>query len=400
MRKERFYHHNTKTFRSLSTYDVSTFIESLIAADWSDILNCTDIDLALSLFYQLFFRILDLYAPVRTVRLRQNTPPWFNYDIHCRIEERDAAFAAFKLNPSPESEANYKFLRNCVQSLVKEAKAAHVHSKIESSKDDPKALWKTLKSLGLEKKASKPKISLKQGDSIITSYKEVADIFAEVFSSMADDLVKKLPPADQAGQNKHKLYYSEFSNNKFKIESLEIEYIRILLSNLDTKKATGLDNLNAKFLKDSASVIAEAITHIFNLCISKSKFPSNFKTAKVTPLYKKKNKLDPINYRPISILPILSKLLEKAILEQILAYLSHCNILYDNQSGFRACFSTQTALISITDSIRAEMDKGKLSGLLLLDPQKALDTVNHSLLLSKLSSISLDISAVSLIQNY
>ena len=101
------------------------------------------------------------------------------------------------------------------------------------------------------------------------------------------------------------------------------------------------------------------------------------KKAKITPIYKKKTKTDAGNYRPVSILNIISKIIEKIACEQLTGYLDSNNLLYELQSGFRSSFSTDSCLIHLSDFIRKQQDKGHFTGMVILDLQKAFDTVNH-----------------------
>ena len=115
---------------------------------------------------------------------------------------------------------------------------------------------------------------------------------------------------------------------------------------------------------------------------------------------KKGNKLEEGNYRPISILGVVSKVLEKIIQEQIYNYISNSDLFYDLQSGFRTSYSTDTCLLYLTDYLRREIDLGKLCGMVLLDLQKAFDTVDHQILLIKLKALGFNSMACNWIRSY
>ena len=172
------------------------------------------------------------------------------------------------------------------------------------------------------------------------------------------------------------------------------------LSTLPQHKATGHDKIPPKFLRDSAASIAPIITHIVNLSIEQGRVPQNFKLARVTPLHKKGSKLDPGNYHPVSILSSISKIMEKIVFEQVAKYLDENKLMYEFQSGFRTSHSTDTCLLYLNDRIKHEVDLGRYCGMVMLDLQKAFDTVNHPILIDKLKAIGFDSTAASWMQSY
>jgi hypothetical protein len=169
---------------------------------------------------------------------------------------------------------------------------------------------------------------------------------------------------------------------------------------LSANKASGLDGIPARFVRDSASFISCPLAHIVNLSIIQDSVPDDLKSARVIPLYKKSVKTEVENYRPVSILSIISKILERVIYDQVEGYLNDKKLLYSYQSGFRRGYSTDTCLTHISDYIRFKMDEGKMVGMILLDLQKAFDTVNHSILIMKLEAIGLHSDAVRWFTSY
>ena len=177
------------------------------------------------------------------------------------------------------------------------------------------------------------------------------------------------------------------SEVKFSFEEIDECYVKAKLKSLMTNKAIGLDNISVRLLKDSADVISNSLTKIYNRSLATSVFPTVWKCGKVTVLFKSGDHCDANNYRPITILPTASKILERAVHSQIHKYLLQENILTPKQFGFRPKLSRAIAVTYFTDAILDNLDKGSIAGAVLLDLSKAFDTVSHDRLIKKLSNI-------------
>ena len=162
----------------------------------------------------------------------------------------------------------------------------------------------------------------------------------------------------------------------------------------------GDDDMNAKLLKDAKQVVAEPLSKLINASFKQSKFPSALKKALVKPVHKKDCIEDPSNYRPLSILPVLSKVFERAAANQIVAYLNEHNLLNEIQHAYRKGHSTETCLNEITDFIYEEIDKGNLVGLASLYLSKAFDSIDHDLLIEKLRSLNLGENSLNWCSSY
>ena len=173
----------------------------------------------------------------------------------------------------------------------------------------------------------------------------------------------------------------------FALQEVSASFVRHELSKLKSSKATGLDKIPAKLLKDASSVIAKPITYLINLTISSGEIPSQWKEAKVTPIFKAGKKVDENNYRPISVLPLVSKIMERAVQVQLLAFFEVNKVLSLYQSGFRKKHSTETAVVHLVDHILEHMDKQQLTGAAFIDLKKAFDLVDHKCLLHKLEHL-------------
>ena len=157
-----------------------------------------------------------------------------------------------------------------------------------------------------------------------------------------------------------------------------------LISKMDNKKSPGHDGFSSKFLKLCSPFISDSLACIINSSISKGVYPDSLKIARVSPTFKKGDKNEPSNYRPIGVLSLINNVFEKVLHSRLYKYLNKFNILYEYQFGFREGHSTNQALTEITDNIKFAMDNQLLTCGIFIDLTKAFATVNHNILLDKL----------------
>ena len=249
--------------------------------------------------------------------------------------------------------------------MIKDKKKNFVIGKLNHNIGKPKELWKSLKSLGLPSKESSSATICLEKDGILSfDPKTNAEIFKDFYSNLANNLVKKLPtPPNKYGKTAVNNYYKKLN---LRGKNFSFATILKLLKQLNPAKSAGIDNPTGKFLKEGAPVLASPITDLVNLSISLSLFPDDCKIAKLKPLYKKEAKTKPKNYRPISLLPLLSKIIERIVHNQTWEVLDKNNILYKYQSGFRKHHSTDTCLSYLTDKVKIGFEEGLLTGMVFI----------------------------------
>ena len=202
------------------------------------------------------------------------------------------------------------------------------------------------------------------------------------FCSVGEELADKID--DCANPLLNGMYAMNNCSTKFHFEYIQDQHIRDAMAKIKTSKGFGNDNISSYFLQLALPVISKSLTCLFNRSISQCKFPATWKIARVTPIFKDGDKSAKENYRPISVLPVISRLFEKIVYNQLYKYLNNLELLSTNQSGFRAVHSTLTALLKNTDDWYRGMDLGKYVGTVFVDLKKAFDTVDHNILLQKL----------------
>ena len=214
-------------------------------------------------------------------------------------------------------------------------------------------------------------------------------IYYKSFPRQPTSLVKNL-------LNIIKINYLNYYKNiqkKITFQIIQTRYIPDLLKSCDKNKAAGIDDLSGRFLEDGADTLTIPITQFCNLFIKFSRFPKGCKVTKLKPLYKTDTKTDLKNFRPISLLPIVSKITEKVIHDQTMNYLTENNILCRHQSVFRKNHSTYTSLAYFFDC-------GLLTGMILIDLQKPFDTINHDILLKKIFALRFSDRSINWFQSY
>ena len=332
---------------------------------------------------------MDAVAPIKEIRLKQRTEPWMTSDILQSIQERDNWLNKFRKTTDPDDYKAYCKLRNDIQRKTRNSKSEYLANKIDENRNNPKKLWQQLKNLGYNSKGKQSSnVVLDIDGETCFDSKKVANCFNN-FTSIASTLVEKLPPSlnlfDTRSETFQDFYRNRNVQNGFVLASVEEDFIFKELCKLNS--CTGSDNIPARFVKDAAAVLTKPITYIVNLSIRSGSVPGTLKDARVVPLFKKNKRSDVSNYRPVSVLSVVSKLLEKSVYVQLEGYLLKNNLLYEFQSGFRSRFSTDTCLAYLTDFIRYQTSKDLYTGMILLDLQKAFDTVDHLILCDKLRAM-------------
>ena len=319
----------------MKKYSKESFCDILKQVDWSPILSCLDTNLAWLQFKNIFTKTLDTIAPKKSIRIKQRSAPWITPTILEKITLRDFYLSEYiKDKTKSDIKILYCKLRNEIQREINLAKSNYLQVKLEDNMSKPKKLWESLKSLGYSNKSKdKSNIVLRISDKLCFKTSDICNYVNEFFTTIASKLVSKLPPPKNqfdVDSQLFKNFYHEkgIQPGAYKLSAITQDFVFKELNSMNPQKATGMDNISPKFLKDSASIIAPTVTHIINLSITSGQVPDDLKIAKVTPLYKKNDKLEVGNYRHISVLSAISKVLEKSVYIQIQKYLHEQDLIY------------------------------------------------------------------------
>ena len=255
---------------------------------------------------------------------------------------------------------------------------------------DPKNVLETMKYL---RKDQSTIPSLQSGDARADNDLDKANMLNNYFSQCFNT---SLPPLSESTATEH-LDFSEGSSENLLCTE---DDVLGLLQSIDVSKASGQDRISGRMLKATAASIAGPITKLFNMSILASCFPKTWKRSNIVPIPKSGDKGNPANYRPISLLPVLSKLLEKHIANLLLQQLTEARSIFATQWRFQCGKSTVTALLETTHNWFEMLEKGNEVGAVFFDFKKAFDSVPHRALLEKLENLQVNHVLVFLVSQY
>ena len=219
------------------------------------------------------------------------------------------------------------------------------------------------------------------------------------FANIGPKLADSLPDADPEN-----IYMfdddDEAHGNIFEFTVTNVETVLKYVGNMSVYKSTGITNLGGRFLKDVFLYIPEILVDIFNKVLNTDAFPDSWKIATVIPLPKAENPKSPSELRPISLLPVIGKIMEKILHDQLKTFLENYDLLAPQQHGFRKNHSTQSANAKFIDDIMLHMDRGDGTVAVFLDINKAFNTINHKILSKKLQKMNIGQKSVSLLEDY
>ena len=374
--------HITTTYRSFKNFNEQQFLHEL-SVDLDAFTPCqANVEDDFNAWFSIILKNLDKHAPLKNKRVKdKRLSDWFTPEITEMQRKRDTSKRLKQWD-------DYRKFRNKTKQLIRHAKRKYFSDTVDNCKDT-KAIWKHLRSVntGTNLPTNQLPTELVINNERIIDSTKVASKLNEFFASVAEQFEMDNSEISLTDSNKIKTFVNSKvpHDTRFYIPNITTEQVTNYINKLDSSKATGLDGLGPKIIKLAASCLSPSIAALINKSLATGQFPSQLKQAKVFPIFKGGSKSDPSNYRPISILPTVSKIFERHVNTHLMGYLNKYKLLNETQSGFRPKHSCQTALIKLIDTWMECIDKGDIIGALFLDFRKAFDLVDHKILLNKLS---------------
>ena len=390
------------TSRKINDTNLIKFKTLLQSEEWLSILNEQDTNKA----YELFdFKIKSYYEEcfpqiTKTIKLyNDNKNPWITPAIINSIRTKSKLYKKYLRNRSKVNEDNYKTYNKLLKQAIKNAQKNFYQNKFTYANGNIKKNWDVINEI-LNRKKDKQSTktnSFLHNNKEITDNKEIANQFNNFFATVGKNLADKIPKS-----NKKPLDFMTALGNQEStifVEPVVEPELNKELSSLKSS-AAGHDGLHPSVIKKCPDLLSTPLLHIFNRSFEQGIFPDKLKLALVTPIYKKEEHNLFTNYRPISVLPVFSKILEKLMQKRISNFITRLEILYLNQYGFRENRSTSMAILTFVEKIKESLDNCNFSIGLFLDFSKAFDTIDHDILLEKLNFYGIRGLCLSWIKSY
>lgn len=361
------YEKRYKYIRSYKKFNASDFITDFSGLPFSIIYSFNDPDEQLHLFNKLVKECIDRHAPLKRVLLTRPPAPWMkDLNIVQLQKERDKLRYISHQQQTNENWLLFRQKRNEIKSVIKQTKTMFYRKALSANR--PKEIWKTINRI-----LNPPPNRIKEDPNKLNNH----------FNSTAERITSQKP------NQKHHLKsfihnLPNLSPDSFKLRKVSYRDIEKELNSLRNDTSCGYDNIPVNLIKLVRSNLISPLTYIINNFISEQSFPTAWKIARISPVPKSNHPTSLNDYRPISVLPILSKVYEKVVLNQVSEFIENQLVYNMTQSGFRKSHSTLTILTKFRDDIQAAMKKGEVTLAVFTDYSKAFDTLHFKTLLKRL----------------
>lgn len=382
--------------RNFSPDNLNLFKSLLEKEDWLTLYNST-VDKKYDIFHDIFHYYFNLSFPRVQKKTDKKKKNWITKELK---EEKSYLINLSKAVKSSNSEQLKKLFKNKSQQYklnLREAKRNYYNKKIENSENVGKTVWDIInKETRTNKIKSENNFVLKLDNCTISDPYHVANRFNDFFVNVIENMLDKVPPTKSVNHVKE----SDKQISNFRCPPIDDKDLNKIIDSLKNKWSSGYDDVPIKVIKAAKGPLIKPLMHAINASFISGIFPRQLKIARVIPIYKKGEETNIKNYRPISILPSISKIFEKAMYLNLTRHLEKYNLYNEEQHGFRKQKSTITALISFIESVIDSLDEKNQAAGIFMDLSKAFDSISHSKMIDKLSNLGIKNSYLNWFESY
>ena len=405
--KDKVFQHDRKilTFRSTKNMDTNKFNEDLSVAPWDVMETFDTLDDKYKYWESMFNSIVEKHMPIKRMRFRKKDVPYMTKEWKRAIGKKIKYAKQFAHRRTEENWELKRKWRNESTKCRRRAIREYWKMKADDLKSKPGDFYKTFTPFLSDKNKSKEKIevNVKRNGHIQKEQNKVADILANYFSTIANNIgpegVNELTEDDTLHHPSVKTIESNNADRLgFCFQPLTSERVKSALDKLKVNKASGYDQISPKILKLGSKGITDSLTKIYNESIYKGEWPAAWKKGEWNPIYKKGDRLDETNYRPITLLSTVDKVYEQLLSNQVKEYFDQ--ILDPCLTAYRKRHSCETTLLKLTEEWKLALDLNKYAGVLSTDMSKAFDSLHPALMINKLKAYGFSENSISLMRSY
>lgn len=396
----------SRKIHTKTSHNYNFLIPELESTDFTEIYQISDINLAVNKFISIINTLtLKHSKQVIIPRQKRIIKPWITPGLLKCIKNRDKMH--LKSKKAPDNlilRTTYLRYRNFCSDLLRKLKRSYESSELEKAKKNPKALWKTIKQITNTAKIKHSPVELLSiKNNARSSINEVGLFFSNVGKNLAREILTKRQCMTDPAPDLPSTPLLDAQNspvNSLTILDVDEAEVEAIILQLRNDCAVGWDGISPIMLKNCRHILVPHITYLLNRCLQMGVFPNAFKKAIVHPIYKSGSRSCVNNYRPISVLPTLSKILEKILNKCLRSFLDKHQIIANNQYGFRTKLSTEDAVLELTQQVALNLDQKRKCLGIFLDLSKAFDTVSVPSLIAKLERIGIRGTPLEIFKDY
>lgn len=375
-----------KLRRNKTPEAVEALKEDLGKQNWNVVYIHDDPNDAYDEFVSIFTALYDRHCPLRPQKKHKyEEKPWMTRGLENACKKKNILYKQFLKDRIKEKENKYKKYKNKLTNIMRHCKKEYYNQLLEQNKSNTQGTWNVLNSIIKKgvKKSDFPNYFTTNENVDISTPKEIVNEFNDYFINVGSNLANEIiDPKQKDGVDDNIIDINPKTIFLTKIEEKELIDV---VNKFKNKRSNDCNDIDMSLVKNIIMHIAKPLTHICNQSFQTGIFPDKMKIAKVIPIYKNGNKHSFSNYRPISLLPQFSKILEKLFAHRLENFMESQNLLNDQQYGFRSNRSTSMAVMELIDKISTKTENKEYTVGLFIDLKKAFDTIDHRLLLRKLN---------------